>query len=981
MANLVASADLNTEADRYFTVEAKLYFTNSPTASWGAKDNYILYVNGDYSKDGAVVYEDVAVSQVRIQPATGITNIIDSATVSGSALALDTWTDIKMVYDTRNLTYDFYIDNIKVNSEPLATYGSARYQNTAITAVRTLRIGVMKEAWRKTHMYVDDVNVRSLTALQAAKLDAECISIPSKAEADFDLPLTGEIFGSTISWSSDNPAITVSEGRATVAYPQTTAEVTLSASITNGEAVMPKEYTVTVAGDSERMALMQNALTAYTFSGQKYVKNSFTANIPYKFDSDTVEITFSDSSVVWDGDSITIAPGAEDKIVTAEVSVTSASGNQFTKSLELYIPSASVELFYDGMDYSQNIGQSVAEAEGWTLSEPDSTTAKFTFAKSPTDESDEVVDVEVITSGSASRMASRSIETDIYGKTILQTNIMFGDTLANAYPFYVNGEYTNTSYNTVTAQPLVQLQFVRKDNTIVDVKTGAVVCTRVFPKNVWFNLKLVFEPASKTYDLYIDNEKINTAPLQLYRNMEAEKVTAITSLEAGVNKNSWRSEHYYIDDLYVRASEADILYDEYNYLVLPKTAIYDITLPLTGAYEGTTVSWQTSDASAIDTDGTVTRGIGFGHKDVTLTATIAFGGKTITKDFGIKVVNTPPYTVNNVTFADKEGNLTYLPVSDGVLKKVSITKYTEDTDDNATLIVAIYDEQDNMVAVSQPVAVSASGDKEFDMQLPEQKNMYAVAYVWDMSTLAPLAYSFHTANAPDTRLTLYTIGDSTMQSYGELADRQLYGDMTGWGQVIGLGLDSNYVTVQNYAKAGKSSKSFYDEGYIHEVFDRLEAGDYLLIQFGHNDQKEAEPHNYTTLGEDGTYRQYLNKYVEGARLKGTYPVFATSIYRRQFEEDNTTPIDSHGGYPQDMTAFASGVDVPVLDMHTATGTWLKELGVDNSEQYFFIYQRPESNDNTHLLYTGAVEVCNIAVGLMREIGLPIGVYASQISQN
>ena len=980
-ANLVASADLNVATDRYFTVEAKLYFSGSSTPSWGAKDNYFLYVQGDYSKNGTVAYPDVAVSQIRIQPSSGITNVLDGVAVSSGALDLEKWTDIKMVYDTVAMTYDLYINNTKANSEPIAAYGKSRYGGATITSVRTLKIGILKEAWRGTHMYADDIIVRSLTAQQAATLDGECINIPSVVDSDFDLPLTGEVFGSAINWSSDNGAITVNEGRAVVAYPQSTAEVVLSADIVNNDSVVRKTFTITVAGDSERVAKMQKALTSYTFSGQKYVKNSFSANIPYRYDSDRIEITTSDTSVECNGDTITVVPGAEDKIVPVDVSVISQLGNSFTKTLKLYIPSASVDFLYDGMDYPENIGQSVANAQGWTLSEENNSTTIFNFAKSPDDESDMVIDAQVVTSGSASRMAVRSIDADIYGKTILQTNIMFGGTAANAYPFYVNGEYTNTSYNTVTAQPLVQLQFVRKDNTIVDVKTGTVVCSEVLPEKVWFNLKLVLDPLEKTYDLYIDNEKINPSPMSFYRNMDAEKVTAITSVEAGVNKSSWRADHFCMDDLYVRASMSNILDDEYTNLVLPKTAIYDITLPREGVYEGTCVSWETSDASRIDMNGKVTRSIGFGHKNVTLTATISYGEKTVTKKFDIKVVNTPPYTINNITFTDDKGETTYLPVSGGILKKASITKYTDAADDNATAIAAVYDMQNNLVVVSAPVVADASGDVDFDIQLPAQEQMYAVVYVWDINSLAPLAYSFTTANAPDTQLTLYTIGDSTMQSYGELADRQLHGDMTGWGQVIGLGLDSDYVNVKNYAVAGKSSKSFYGEGYINDVFDGLEAGDYLLIQFGHNDQKTAEPNNYTTLGENGTYRQYLNRYVEGARLKGAYPVFATSIYRRQFEDDNKTPIDSHNGYPQDMITFASVVDVPVLDMHTATGKWLKNLGYEDSEQYFIIHQRHESKDNTHLLYKGAVQVCNLAVDLMKETGLPISVYASKIAEN
>ena len=212
--------------------------------------------------------------------------------------------------------------------------------------------------------------------------------------------------------------------------------------------------------------------------------------------------------------------------------------------------------------------------------------------------------------------------------------------------------------------------------------------------------------------------------------------------------------------------------------------------------------------------------------------------------------------------------------------------------------------------------------------------------------------------------------------------------MTGWAQVLPLAIANNSITVDNEAVAGTSTLSFYNLGYIHPIYNNIKPGDYLLIQFGHNDEKpwisEDAAKNYSPLEpvhqthpkatavpdwavSRKTYEQWLREYAAAARMKGAQVIFATSIYRRAF--DNGEPAYSHYGYPEAMIDTAAETGIPVLDLCTRTGEWLAEKGEEGSKQYYVSYYG--GTDNTHLIYDGAVEVANLAIGELRRIGHPL----------
>lgn len=212
-------------------------------------------------------------------------------------------------------------------------------------------------------------------------------------------------------------------------------------------------------------------------------------------------------------------------------------------------------------------------------------------------------------------------------------------------------------------------------------------------------------------------------------------------------------------------------------------------------------------------------------------------------------------------------------------------------------------------------------------------------------------------------VTLFMVGDSTMADKEKLAESP----ERGWGQLFPSYLDADKVVVANYARNGRSTHSFIAEGRWDMVLDRLERGDIVIIQFGHNDTKRSDPNRYASISE---YRTNLIKMVKDVKAEGAIPVLATPIARRKFDWQGN-PVQAHGGYVEAMRDVARFTNVTLLDMNTATTQWLKDTGVEPTKEYFMhvepgIYSDiPDGKkDNTHLKENGAMQVGRIAYDLI-----------------
>jgi lysophospholipase L1-like esterase len=175
----------------------------------------------------------------------------------------------------------------------------------------------------------------------------------------------------------------------------------------------------------------------------------------------------------------------------------------------------------------------------------------------------------------------------------------------------------------------------------------------------------------------------------------------------------------------------------------------------------------------------------------------------------------------------------------------------------------------------------------------------------------------------------------------------------GWAQPLQDFFAPACATVSDDAASGRSSKSFYDEGRWTPVRNALGKGDYVLIQFGHNDKKPEEATKYTEPFT--TFQQYLTKYVDETRSKGASPVLLTPIPRNYWE--NGKIRDSHGEYPAAMRQLAEKSQVPLVDMTALTTSYLEKIGQSAATNDVFL-----SGDSTHLQEKGARIVGEIALG-------------------
>jgi pectinesterase len=203
------------------------------------------------------------------------------------------------------------------------------------------------------------------------------------------------------------------------------------------------------------------------------------------------------------------------------------------------------------------------------------------------------------------------------------------------------------------------------------------------------------------------------------------------------------------------------------------------------------------------------------------------------------------------------------------------------------------------------------------------------------------------------------IGDSTM------ADKSIEGNRSerGWGMMLPGYLDAK-ITVDNHARNGRSSKSFRDEGRWQPILDKMKPGDYVIIQFGHNDEKIQDP----TRGTDPqtTFRDNLRRYITETRAKGGVPILCTAIVRRNFVDGQLT--DTHGEYIQAVFVVGQEMNVPVIDMNKSTGDWLKSMPEEQTKNYFMWIPKgiwaayPNGlEDNTHLNVAGGRAVAGLAI--------------------
>lgn len=224
-----------------------------------------------------------------------------------------------------------------------------------------------------------------------------------------------------------------------------------------------------------------------------------------------------------------------------------------------------------------------------------------------------------------------------------------------------------------------------------------------------------------------------------------------------------------------------------------------------------------------------------------------------------------------------------------------------------------------------------------------------------------------------TAKTIYLTGDSTV------VDAQ-YEPWASWGQMLPCFFVPNEVVIANYAESGETLKAFEDRHRIDKIWTQLKSGDYLFIQFGHNDQKAG---NSTKSG----YRKRLKEWIQKARQLGAVPVLVTSMNRRVFDENNKI-VNTLDDFPDAMREIAKEENVNLIDLNAMSKTLFEAMGPENSKKAFVYYpanaypnQQNALADDTHFNPYGAYELAQCVVKSIVDQNLPLKKYISKNFRN
>lgn len=214
------------------------------------------------------------------------------------------------------------------------------------------------------------------------------------------------------------------------------------------------------------------------------------------------------------------------------------------------------------------------------------------------------------------------------------------------------------------------------------------------------------------------------------------------------------------------------------------------------------------------------------------------------------------------------------------------------------------------------------------------------------------------------RPALHLVGDSTMADKPPLPPHP----ERGWGQLL-RELMREPARLVNHAANGRSTRRFVDEGRWAHLLTQLQAGDWVLIQFAHNDQKADDPRRYAAPDTD--YPAYLRRFIADVRARGATPLLATSVARRKFGADGRI-VDTLAPYPEVTRRVAAETGTPLIDLNRLTSAHLETLGPEASKAEFMWIapgQWPSLpkglQDDTHYVEAGARATARLAVQALR----------------
>ncbi|MFB6320736.1 rhamnogalacturonan acetylesterase [Saccharicrinis sp. FJH54] len=233
-------------------------------------------------------------------------------------------------------------------------------------------------------------------------------------------------------------------------------------------------------------------------------------------------------------------------------------------------------------------------------------------------------------------------------------------------------------------------------------------------------------------------------------------------------------------------------------------------------------------------------------------------------------------------------------------------------------------------------------------------------------------------------ITVWLIGDSTVADYTQYGNYETERfPVTGWGQVFQQFMNGAYrdslanllqadsVMVDDRARGGRSTRTFFQEGRWRAVYESLKPGDWVLIQFGHNDAAENKPERY--VDPEG-YKEFLRLFVSQSLQNGAMPVLLTPVARNYPWKDGVL-TNVHGVYPDAVKEVAEELSVPLIDLNRLSMDFFTSKGETYSTTHYFMnlpagkyVAYPDGqHDNTHFQPEGAQEVAKLVYHGLQKI--------------
>ena len=214
------------------------------------------------------------------------------------------------------------------------------------------------------------------------------------------------------------------------------------------------------------------------------------------------------------------------------------------------------------------------------------------------------------------------------------------------------------------------------------------------------------------------------------------------------------------------------------------------------------------------------------------------------------------------------------------------------------------------------------------------------------------------------KITVFLAGDSTMS----IKEKKAYPE-TGWGMPFAYFWDST-VTVVNRAKNGRSTKTFISEGLWKSITDEVKEGDYVFIQFGHNDESVEKKERYAT---PDTFKMNLTRFISETRAKKAIPVLLTPVSRRKFDKEGHA-VETHQQYSALVKEVAAETGVLFIDLDAKSRALYEQFGPENSK-WLFLQLKPGEHpnypdgkeDNTHFNELGARLIAQLVLAELRPL--------------